>query len=150
MRFSVLSLIYPSSVSQEASGNEDIRIRKPGSVYYLLNSGDCSLYIDPGGRVHSQACLTLYDPMDCSPPGSSVRGIFQARILKWVTMPFSRGSCLPRDRTRVSFIFRIGRWVLYHQHCLGSSHRSISSCSSKVEIWASQRVVGGLPWWSSG
>ena len=74
MRFSVLSLIYPSSVSQEASGNEDIRIRKPGSVYYLLNSGDCSLYIDPGGRVHSQACLTLYDPMDCSPPGSSVHG----------------------------------------------------------------------------
>ena len=45
--------------------------------------------------MHSRACPTLYDPMDCSPPGSSVRGIFQARILEWVTMPSSRGSCRP-------------------------------------------------------
>ena len=39
-----------------------------------------------------QSCLTLYDPMDCSPPGSSVHGILQARILELVAMPFSRGS----------------------------------------------------------
>ena len=38
-----------------------------------------------------QSCLTLWDPMDCSPPGSSVHGILQARILEWVVMPFSRG-----------------------------------------------------------
>ena len=38
-----------------------------------------------------QSCLTLHDPMDCSPPGSSVHGILQARILKWVAMPSSRG-----------------------------------------------------------
>ena len=44
------------------------------------------------------------DPMDCSPPGSSVHGILQARILKWVAMPFSRGSSWPRNRTRVSCI----------------------------------------------
>ena len=37
-------------------------------------------------------CLTLCDPMDCSPPGSSVHGILQARILEWVAMPSSRGS----------------------------------------------------------
>ena len=37
-----------------------------------------------------QLCLTLYDPMDCSPPGSSVHGILQARILEWVAMPFSK------------------------------------------------------------
>ena len=42
------------------------------------------------------------DPMDYSPPGSSVHGIFQARILEWVAIPFSRGSSWPRDRTRVS------------------------------------------------
>ena len=42
--------------------------------------------------------------MDCSPPGSSVHGISQARILEWVTIPFSRGSSGPRDRTRVSCI----------------------------------------------
>ena len=35
---------------------------------------------------------TLFDPIDCSPPGSSVRGILQARILEWVAIPFSRGS----------------------------------------------------------
>ena len=42
------------------------------------------------------------DPMDCSPPGSSVLEIFQARILEWVAISFSRGSSQPRDRTRVS------------------------------------------------
>ena len=42
--------------------------------------------------------------MDCSPPGCSVHGIFQARILEWVVIPFSRGSSWPRDRTQVSYI----------------------------------------------
>ena len=49
-----------------------------------------------------QSHQTLCDPMDCSPPGSSVYGILQARILEWVTFPFSRGSSQPRDRTQVS------------------------------------------------
>ena len=52
----------------------------------------------------SQACLTLCDPMDCSPPGLSVHEILQARILEWVVIPFSRGSSWPRDQTRVSCI----------------------------------------------
>ena len=51
-----------------------------------------------------QPCLTLCDPMDCSPPGSSVHGIFQARVLEWVAIFFSRGSSQPRDRTWVSHI----------------------------------------------
>ena len=42
--------------------------------------------------------------MDCSPPGSSVHGILQARILEWIAMPSSRGSSQPRDRTQVSGI----------------------------------------------
>ena len=50
-----------------------------------------------------QSCLTLCDPMDCSPRGSSVHGILQARILEWVTMPSSRGSSPPRNRTRISY-----------------------------------------------
>ena len=50
----------------------------------------------------TQSCLTLCDLMDCSPPGSSVRGILQARILEWVVIPFSRGSSQPRDQTQVS------------------------------------------------
>ena len=50
-----------------------------------------------------QLCPTLCYPMVCSPPGSSVHRIFQARILEWVTMPSSRGSSHPRDRTQVSY-----------------------------------------------
>ena len=51
-----------------------------------------------------QSCPTLCDPMDCSPPGSSVHGIIQTRKLAWVAMPSSRGSSQPRDRTQVSRI----------------------------------------------
>ena len=51
-----------------------------------------------------QLCPTLCDPMDCSPPGSSVHGILQARILEWVVIPFSRASSWPRDLTRVFHI----------------------------------------------
>ena len=40
----------------------------------------------------AQSCPTVCDPMDCSPPGSSVHGIFQARVLEWVAISFSRGS----------------------------------------------------------
>ena len=52
----------------------------------------------------AQSCLTLCNPMDCSPPGSSVHGILQARILAWVAIPFSRGSSQPRDQIQVSCI----------------------------------------------
>ena len=51
-----------------------------------------------------QPCLTLWDPMDCSLPGSSVYGIFQARILEQVVIPFFRGSSQPRDQTHMSRI----------------------------------------------
>ena len=47
--------------------------------------------------VKSLSCSTLCDPVDCSLPGSSVHGIFQARILEWVAISFSRGSSWPRD-----------------------------------------------------
>ena len=53
-------------------------------------------------EMNAQSCMTLCDPMDCSPPGSSVHGILQARILEWVAISFSRGSSLTRDRTQVS------------------------------------------------
>ena len=52
----------------------------------------------------AELCPTLCDPMDCSPPGSSVHGILQARILEWVAISFSRGSSQPRDQTQVSCI----------------------------------------------
>ena len=46
----------------------------------------------------SQSCPTLCDPMECSPPGSSVHEIFQARRLEWIAISFSRGSSQPRDQ----------------------------------------------------
>ena len=61
-----------------------------------------------------QSCPTLCDPMDCSLPGSSVHGIFQERILKWIAISSSRGSSPPRDQIQVSYISCIGRLVLYH------------------------------------
>ena len=55
----------------------------------------------------SQSCPTLSDPMDCSLPGSSVRGIFQARVLDWGAMAFSeRGNYLDR------FLDKVERFVL--------------------------------------
>ena len=52
----------------------------------------------------TQSCLTVYNPMDCSPPGSSVHGIFQARILEWIAISYSRGSPQLKDRTQLSCI----------------------------------------------
>ena len=52
----------------------------------------------------AQSCPTLCDPMDCSLPGSSVHGIFQARVLEWIAISFSSGSSRPRDGTQVSRI----------------------------------------------
>ena len=71
-------------------------------------------------HVRAQSCLTLCYPMDCSPPGSSVRGIVPARILEWVAISSSRGSSKHRDQICVSCISSIGRRVLYHQATLGS------------------------------
>ena len=48
----------------------------------------------------TQPCLTLCSSMDCSPPDSSIHGIFQARVLEWVAIPFSRGSSQPRMEPR--------------------------------------------------
>ena len=53
-------------------------------------------------------------PIYCSQPGSSVHGIFQARILKWVAISFSRGSSRSRDRFCISHVSFIGRQILYH------------------------------------
>ena len=76
------------------------------STFVLKNRawGWCSVF---------QLCLTLCDPMNCrlhrSPPGSSVHGILQARILEWIAMPSFRGSSWPRNWTPVSYVFCINR-----------------------------------------
>ena len=65
-------------------------------------------------RVCAQSCLTLCNPMDCSPPGSSVHRILQARILEWIAISGSGGSSQPRAWARVSHVSCTGKWILYH------------------------------------
>ena len=79
-------------------------------IQYLVANHNGKLYLKTM-NIHmyvcvlvTQSCLTICDPKDCSPWGSSVHGIPQARILQWVAIPFSRGSFLSRDRTWVSCI----------------------------------------------
>ena len=62
----------------------------------------------------AQACLTIWDGVNCGPLGSSVHGIFQAKLLEWVAISCSRGSSWPRDQTHLSCISCLGRWILYH------------------------------------
>ena len=85
----------------------------PGTEELTASHPPCS----PGNTrpmhacVHTkslQACLSLCGPMDCSPPGSSVDGILQARILEWVAMPSLNGPSRPRDQILTSCVSCIG------------------------------------------
>ena len=76
-----------------------------GFIYFVKSI--CKYFF----HLYLFSCPTLCHPMDCSLPGSSVDEIFQAIVLEWIAISFSRGSSQPRDRTRVSCI---GRQILYH------------------------------------
>ena len=80
-----------------------------------------------------QSCPSLCNPMGYSPPGPSVHGILQARMLERVAMPSSRGSSPPRDRTLVFYVSCIGRWVLYHYGHLGSLFYSLDFVNAKAQ-----------------
>ena len=119
-------------------------IPKCGStIIGLLALGGHTLRVSP--CVLTQSCLTLCDPMDCNPPDSSVHGIFQARILDWVAISYSRGYSQPRDQTYISRVSCIGRWILYHPGSLKVSLSSVQllSCTTKntlpsktlLQIW---------------
>ena len=69
--------------------------------------------------ARAQLCPTLCNPIDCSPPGSSVHGILQARILEWTAISYSKGFSQPRDGTRVSYVSCTGRQILYQLYHLG-------------------------------
>ena len=86
----------------------------------------------------TQSCLTLCDPVDCSPPGSSVHGVFQARVLECFAISFSGGSSYPRDRTQVSCI--AGRfytiWATREAHSQMSVHlRKIRTRPSRTVLY---------------
>ena len=87
-----------------------------------------------GGGLVTKLCPALCDAMDCSLPGSSVRGISQARILEWVAISFSRGSSPPSDRTWVSCV--AGRfftiWATREAQLQGSPIQAIISLFPKA------------------
>ena len=98
-----------------------------------------------------QLCLTLCNPVDCSPPVSSVHGILQARILKWVATPSSKGSSQPRDQTCISYVFCIGMWALYPHSPLVSGAQAWVRDSAGIGPHAQNQPspphnTGLLPW----
>ena len=100
----------------------------------------------PKEREIAQLCLTLCNPMDCSLPVSFIYGIFQARILEWVAMSFSRGSSWPRDQTWVSHI--AGRlYYLSHQGILSfRAHTLLCQWSPNFLAPGTSFVKTVFPW----
>ena len=85
--------------------------------------------------VYAQSCLTLCDPMDFSSSGTSVLGIFQARILEQVAISYFRGPLWPRDWTRLSCVSCIGRWILYHLGSLNNVYRDTKILLGAGNFW---------------
>ena len=96
----------PRSQYMSAAGHQKLCWTLWGST--RLGSAPCVC-------TDAQSCPALCDPMDCSPPGSSVHGIFQARILELVALSYSRGSSRPRDWTHISVSPALaGQFFTYH------------------------------------
>ena len=125
--------------TEEPGGLQSMRLQRVGhdwahthycavySIWYISVNAPCDLekkcvFCSCFGYQFSsvtQSCSTLCDPMDCSPPGSSVHGIFQARELEWGAISFSRGSSRPRDGTPGLPHYRQMLYHLSHHPVLG-------------------------------
>ena len=101
----------------------------------------------------AQSCPTLWDTMNCSLPGSLVHGIFQARVLEWVVISFSRGSSQPRDRTWVSHtagrrftIWAAGNILLNMGFPGGASGKEPACQCRRPKRGRFDPWVGKIPW----
>ena len=88
--------------------------------------------------------VRLCDPMDCSPTGSSVHRIFQARILEWVTISFSRGSSPPRDQPWVSYISCIAGGF-FTTRATWEAQQTMLACARDPK-WVSESQPWGVGW----
>ena len=107
--FSHIENLYTSSWKKRIIFYQEKQIVDLGKVHFKKKEKRKKFASLSGNRqkvkVNSLSRVQLFgDRMNCSPPGSSLHGILQARILEWVAVSFSRGSSRPRDRTRVSRI----------------------------------------------
>ena len=118
------------SVSAQYSHSKPLGPPPPQSVLSPLHKRSLAFKVKV---LVARSRPTLFDPMNCSPPRSSVHGIFQARIMEWVAIPFSRGSSRPRDQTRVSCMtgrfFTIWAARLAHKWCY-------SAVTHTSRLWA--------------
>ena len=92
--FSEIWVDLETFIQNEMSERENQILHINTYIWHLENSTDkpiCKAEIETQKVLVTQLCLTVCDPVDCSPPRSSVHGILQARILEWVAISFSRG-----------------------------------------------------------
>ena len=108
---------------------------------------------------HFTPVQLVRDPMECSPPGSSVHGILQARMLEWVAVPSSRWSSQPRDWTRISYVSRIAGGFFTteplwkprvggrnSQHRDSGTHATGSGSSQHVSSGTEASNLAMIPW----
>ena len=114
--YTLIKLYYTKALSNQASSLVSDWILLLRGPRILVSSRDSTTTFqkDAPTSLTKKPCPTLCDPLGCSPPGSSVRGILQARVLELVAISSSRGSSRPRDGTRLSYVSYISRQVLYH------------------------------------
>ena len=102
---------------QEKPNSKDKPAAPPPVVLWFLWRVCVCVCVCVCTHLVDQSCLTLCDPVNCSLPGFSVCGIFQARILEWVAMSFSRG-IFPTQGSNLGL--RRCRWILYQLSYQGS------------------------------
>ena len=95
-----------------------------------------TLSLPPPKWSESESCRVMSNSL--GPHGYTVHGILQARILEWVAVPFSKGSCQPRDRTLVSCIAGVffTSWTTKGAHLLPRAHQNYNYLQSNIgKIW---------------
>ena len=110
-----------------------------------------------GGGVQSPSHVWLFcNPVDCGPPGSSVHGISQARILEWVAISFTRGSSWPRGRTLVSCTVGFILYCWATREAPRQTHTYIHTCSSicmyntdRCRKWVGKNTSPAASWFLS-
>ena len=135
---------FPSSVPcllQTSQALSCLRALAPDSLsaWNTVSLEDYKVYPSAPGCLFScvhtkllQSCPNLCHPMDCNPPRSSVQGILQARILEWVAVPSSWGSCQPRNQT-VSLASPALAGVFFTTSATWEAHFSVKLCGLSIE-----------------
>ena len=155
----LFNVLYVSEHYQLQSTSINCTVRNPGGIlesFLSFKSNSVAHPVDSCSRTHvmftnffplslcmlvTQSCLILQyhglcNIMDWGWPGSSVHGIFQARILEWVAIPFSRGSSWPRDQTWISHIagslFTV--WATWEDYLFHYCHPIESHCNPSLTL----------------